>query len=636
MVKHEEEVRPGFALTGKRHLARSASGALLALLASTVAPLAFAAVTGTPAYAGTQIPADPSSVQPGTWINDYNEAAVQFIETNFSATLAVPVPTVNQAALGSLENTLAAEVANGTIGSDQASILNAMSDAIANNPLGYLVSSGQVQTESATIQAYGTGWVISPNGYIVTADHVVDPANPEIKQTFASTGLASFDKQAAQQLIQGLQSSGVTPTDHAISHLTSAVAAFLAQNLTLQNVTSTITAQLGTAVTGVGLGTKPIAAEWVSNNDGGAPYPGHDVAILKVEGQGNMPTVSLGNDSDVTTGDSIYVLGYPAASTFEAGASASSQLVPTLTIGTLTAQKQAANTAMPVDQISAAISPGSSGSPVFDGAGNVVAMAVAGSVDSNGSQIPGQYYAIPISIVREFLQRSNVSPSVSDTTTIYDQAMDDMYQHFDKRALPLLRQVQNLYPRQPFVGGMLQTAQTCISTSGCDKTPSFPWVILIVIIAVIVVAGGGGGGFLVMRRKRPAIAAAPTGGYGAPPVGEAYPGEWQPSPAAAYRPEPPPFGTAPPRVPTPGAETPASVMQPIEAPETAGRPTVPVGTPSGSPEIAGQAPEEAPATSEPSKPAAAGKAPSKFCSECGAAFSETAKFCPECGHTRGS
>ena len=44
----------------------------------------------------------------------------------------------------------------------------------------------------------------------------------------------------------------------------------------------------------------------------GEPTPGKDVAILKVE-QNNLPTVPVGDDSTLSQGDQIYVMGFPAA-----------------------------------------------------------------------------------------------------------------------------------------------------------------------------------------------------------------------------------------------------------------------------------------------------------------------------------
>ena len=70
--------------------------------------------------------------------------------------------------------------------------------------------------------------------------------------------------------------------------------------------------QVGSAVPGVKVGAKDITAEVSA---AGKQIPGKDVAVLKVERK-DLPTVPLGDDSQVNTGDRVYVLGYPGVATF--------------------------------------------------------------------------------------------------------------------------------------------------------------------------------------------------------------------------------------------------------------------------------------------------------------------------------
>jgi|GEM_PF-705300 len=610
-------------------------GGAVGLLAAL--PLALVAVVQAPAAA------DTPPVSTGTWVQATTQPGVQLIQTTFSATLTVPDFTIDNNALSNLESQIESEVASGQIGSDQTSILNAFADAIDSDPLTYFVSSGQTTSETDQIVADGTGFVVTPDGYIVTADHVVDPNQDDLKQAFAQNALSNFDKQAANGIVQGLQSSGLNPTDSQIAKFEDAASQFFAHNLAISDLTSSVTAQLGTAVTGIGKGTNAIAVDVIAK---GSPYPGKDVAVLKAEGQSNMPTVPLGNDSDVNEGDNLYVVGYPAASTFQSGESQSSQVVPTLTEGPLTAKKNAANTDLPIFQMQAPVSPGSSGSPVLDSSDNVVAIAVAVATDQNGSQVPGQEFALPVSVIRELLNQANVHPSTSLTTTTYNQALDDYFRHYYKRAVPLFEQVKNLYPNHPFVGDLLSASQTAIA-QGKDQTPSFPWVLVVIVVVVVVVAGGAVLAVALRRRAKPPTvppgSTTPWGGAYQPaaptPPG---PGAAPPVPGAPAQPAASP-GAAPtaPAGAAPTAAAPPTAAPAAAAPSAAPAPTAPAPPPATPPAPAPPAPappaptgvaSDPPAPAVP-PPSSAGGADGdhKFCPSCGTKMARTAAFCPNCG-----
>lgn len=88
----------------------------------------------------------------------------------------------------------------------------------------------------------------------------------------------------------------------------------------------------------------------------------HDVAALKIAGDG-LPSIPIGSASTVKTGDHVTALGAPLG------------LENTLSDGIVSAVREAGN--FRILQTTAPISHGSSGGPLFDDYGNVVALAVA-------------------------------------------------------------------------------------------------------------------------------------------------------------------------------------------------------------------------------------------------------------------
>lgn len=111
--------------------------------------------------------------------------------------------------------------------------------------------------------------------------------------------------------------------------------------------------------------------------------PARDVAILKVPVHGAV-TLRLGSDTAAVVGAEVYAMGHPLGQT------------STFSDGLVSADRTVEGVSM--IQISAPISPGSSGGPVMDGRGEVVGVA---SMVLNGGQ--NLNYAVPVRYVRPLL-----------------------------------------------------------------------------------------------------------------------------------------------------------------------------------------------------------------------------------------
>jgi len=495
----------------KRIIARGVVGAIAfsaALAASGPGSIAYA----------SQAP-----VNINTLVAAQSEPGVQLIATTFSAKLAVPSAEPVTSALEALISSVDADVASGRISSDQMSTNNAIVTAIDENPLDYFKPGSDTRTKDAQIQMVGTGWVVTPDGYMVTAAHVVAPADAELKDAFAKDALDSFNKQDAQEM---LTDPGNFSTDQLVK-VADASAKFNAHYLKISNVKREVSAQLGVAVTGLGKATKGTVANVI---DVGESFPGKDVAILKIDGQSNLPTIPVGNDADVTQGDSLYITGYPYASTFAAGLSADSEVQPSVTEGPLSA-KRTSKAGVPIIQTQAPASPGNSGGPVLDAAGKSIGILVAGALDDNGLAVAGQEFVIPISVVNEKLNEHNIHPTQSLTTKTYNQGLNGFYRHNYKQALKSFQAAQALYPGHPFAARFISDSLTSIA-QGKDLTPAktFPTVLVAAGAAVLLAVGVG---VAVGLKKRSNRAKGQT------------PGPWSPDAWSAALPSTPPSPPAP-------------------------------------------------------------------------------------------
>jgi serine protease Do len=110
-----------------------------------------------------------------------------------------------------------------------------------------------------------------------------------------------------------------------------------------------------------------------------------DVAVLKIDARG-LPTVRLGDARQLEVGDRVLAIGAPYG------------LEQTATQGIVSAKGRSlpGDSAVPFIQTDAAVNPGNSGGPLFDGTGAVVGINAQIYTESGGFQ--GLSFAIPINV----------------------------------------------------------------------------------------------------------------------------------------------------------------------------------------------------------------------------------------------
>ena len=113
--------------------------------------------------------------------------------------------------------------------------------------------------------------------------------------------------------------------------------------------------------------------------------PVTDVAVLKIEAK-DLPTVPLGSEKNLRTGDWVLAIGSPYG--FE----------NTATVGVVSAKGRSLpdDSAVPFIQTDAAINPGNSGGPLFDAQGRVV--GINSQIFSQTGGYQGLAFSIPIDV----------------------------------------------------------------------------------------------------------------------------------------------------------------------------------------------------------------------------------------------
>ncbi|MBJ7599280.1 trypsin-like peptidase domain-containing protein [Candidatus Nephthysia bennettiae] len=515
---------------------------------------------------------------------------------DFKAHLTVPDAKLDDARFEYLKSKAVEMVLSGQLPADSNAIAGWMIDQVLGDPIAYFTPTDQLRQADVELVAQGSGFVVSPDGYIVTNAHVAAPDEAELKQQLAANGLKSFIDQDVKDFIS---SSGGQASPELVQKVTQAVTTYDTRYLQVARLDKSFSVQVGAAIPGVKVGAKDITADVSA---AGQQIPGKDVAVLKVERK-DLPTVPLGDDSQVSTGDKVFVLGYPGAATFHPILSDESQIEPTMTSGTVSAKKT-----MPggwsVIQIDAPITHGSSGGPVFDANGRVIGIATFGSVDPNtGKEIQGFNFAVPVSVAREYIGKAGAHPEQGIVTQKYDEAIALYDKHWYSDALAEFQQVNSLSPGHPYVQDYIGRSQLAVAQGKDRSNEKYIPLFAIGVPLALLAIGGVVVGVVVMRRRSRRLAAGAATGPSAGSSDTA----WASIQAAT---------PAPVSVPAPGQ--PNIGFQPA-APQAGASFPGPAAAVAVSEPVNGQAA----ATSTAVLP--------RFCSSCGNEVVGKA-FCDRCGH----
>jgi hypothetical protein len=150
--------------------------------------------------------------------------------------------------------------------------------------------------------------------------------------------------------------------------------------------------------------------------------PGRDLALLRIAPTKELPTLKLGDSDAVSAGDQIVAIGNPlGVFDYSVTSGLISQVRPVCGREDIAAQH--CKQELTVLQISAAISPGSSGGPLFNQFGEVVGVTTA--IITAGQNIN---LAVPTNYLKALIaQRASISPDqfAKDTKITEEAARHD-------------------------------------------------------------------------------------------------------------------------------------------------------------------------------------------------------------------
>jgi serine protease Do len=338
------------------------------------------------------------------------------------------------------------------------------------DPVRYIGPTDSIRQIEANSSSSGSGFVVTPNGYIVTNAHVAFPTQEQINSDILESAIFSLLNADYEWLNSYVtQQLGITVTEEQMNAYFSALDQYYRQTLALDSSNSFVFVLSRYSIPGVQTGEQPIPAE-VLPHASGSPIPGKDVAVIKIEAT-NLPTLPLGNDTDLRPLDDVIVIGYPGAVSTNPVLSPTGQ-EPSVVSGEFSGY-QTTIEGWRAMQVQAPIAHGNSGGPALDSSGRVVGIATFGSIDPNTLQeTPGFNFLVPVSIVKDYLNRANVQPTESQFTTMYRQALTEYSAGNFQESLNILEQINALSPNNPYILNYISKAQQ--GAAAAVPTNNFP------------------------------------------------------------------------------------------------------------------------------------------------------------------
>jgi hypothetical protein len=231
--------------------------------------------------------------------------------------------------------------------------------------------------------------------------------------------------------------------------------------------------------------TKRMAARVIIK---GQPMPGKDVALLKVDSVKQLPTLPFSKDGIARIGEQILVYGYPEPVTANTFLARETNFEPTLTTGIVSAIKKSVG-GWSVIQMDAVITHGSSGSPVCNNNGEVIGLVTFGSLEQKtGGLAAGFNFAIPVSIIIDFLDSVGVDTRMSQASLAFNKGLDFFYTGYYTKALKRFAGVKKINKEFPLLNYYIDNATNKIRV-GEDKD-SIRKKFIFRIFAVLLIVGG--------------------------------------------------------------------------------------------------------------------------------------------------
>jgi len=313
----------------------------------------------------------------------------------------------------------------------------------------YEPDDAETNSRDLTAGATGTGFIVSPDGYVVTNAHVVGTNKDPEEQIYYQ--LAAETRQAIQSELAGDDDLSESEQQELTDIFTTKLTDYYAEKSTVASVSTSVGVLSGTATPDEEFSAKswPATIETtgsVSDEVDGETTWGRDIAVLKVDVDHSLPTVRLGDSTGLGSGSDVFVVGYPTIGIESLFTDRNTTLEPSLFSGVVSARRTLTSGVETI-QTDAAINSGNSGGPVYNSDGEVVGVATFGPTDAN---IEDTGFALPIETAKEFLDELGVEPEQSDLSTTYQEGLNALWRDDCETVDEKMNSVLDIWSDHPY------------------------------------------------------------------------------------------------------------------------------------------------------------------------------------------
>ncbi len=327
-------------------------------------------------------------------------------------------------------------------------------------------AGGEKRVSPAPFRETGTGWFISPSGWLITNAHVVSPAHKPTRE---------IEEQQARQGAR--EACGPLPPQALAAAATRAKVTLDPSLYVLLPNGIRLPAKIAKY-------SPPIAGEGMS---------GRDLALLRLEAA-DMPSLTLADSTNSQIGDKIHILGFPGVVLSHELLNASAKMEASVTSGAISGFKRD-RADQPVIQTDAPAAWGNSGGPAVTSKGEVLGVltfVTVGEGDQAGI-VQGFNFVIPSAAVREFLKGTEVPlDETSKFNVAWHAGLREFFAGDYSGAAKHFDEANRLLPELPDVRRMAVEAKN-------PPARPFPWV---TVAGVVTVGSLGAYGVMLGLRWR--------------------------------------------------------------------------------------------------------------------------------------
>lgn len=349
----------------------------------------------------------------------------------------------------------------------------------------------------------GSGFVVHPDGTIVTATHVIKPGRQSLRNYAANMWFFGTDAWASDDPFEQYF-TGEAIVDQWLDQCYAGVTCSFETNIEVEVFSAVSIAGIKAPK---GMPARVLRA---------TPPEKTDIAVLQVDGEG-MATVALAETArDVEPGDEIVALGFAgSAQHLPTGVTE-----PTKLFGRVSNIRSAGSSRD--IEVDVDIEGGMSGGPVIDSSGRVIGLTSYSGLE--GEQRT-QGYVKSVDDIRSTLSDAGIDPERAPVDAAFANALELYWGHHYTPAVEAFEKVLALSDAHPLAKRYLAKAQEGAGTPEEVPLPSpessdgFPlWLFAAVALAGAV--GGGLAGARALRRRGratpPAVAVAAASGSPSP------------------------------------------------------------------------------------------------------------------------